>query len=89
MRLIASAYSQRLAAFPDTPTIAEAGLPGFAFVSVAWVSDPGRYAERACRAPSALCAKIVQSAEIGQKYATLGAIQRTSTPEEIPRLPRR
>ncbi len=30
MKLIASAYATRLPAFPDTPTIAEQGLPGFA-----------------------------------------------------------
>jgi tripartite-type tricarboxylate transporter receptor subunit TctC len=83
MRLVASAYSQRLAAFPDTPTIAEQGFPGFALS--AWlglVVPAGTPRERVERL-SALCAKIAQSPEIGQKYATLGAIQRTSSPEEF------
>jgi tripartite-type tricarboxylate transporter receptor subunit TctC len=32
---------------------------------------------------SAAVGKIVQSPEIGQKFATLGALPRTSTPEEF------
>ncbi len=83
MRLIASAYSQRLAAFPDAPTIAEQGFPGFALSAwLGFVAPAGTPKERVERLSAAI-AKIVQSPEIGQRYATMGAIQRTAGPEEF------
>lgn len=83
MRLLASAYSQRIAAFPDTPTIAEQGFPGFSLSAwLGFVVPAGTPKERIERL-SAAVAKIVQSPEIGQKFATLGALPRTANPEEF------
>lgn len=81
MRLIASAYSQRVPAFPDTPTLAEQGFPGFGLAAwLGFVVPTGTPKERV-DALSAAIIKVVQSDEIGQKLATLGVIQRTAGPE--------
>ena len=83
MRLIASAYSQRLAAFPDTPTIAEQGFPGYSLSAwLGFIVPAGTPRERVERLNAAI-SRVVQSPEIGQKYATLGAIQRTAGVEEF------
>ena len=81
MRLIASAYSQRVPAFPDTPTLAEQGFPGFGLAAwLGFVVPTGTPKERV-EALSAAIIKVVQSDEIGQKLAALGVIQRTAGPE--------
>ena len=81
MRLIASAYSQRVAAFPDTPTLAEQGFPGFGLAAwLGFVVPTGTPKERV-EALSAAIIKVVQSDEIGQKLTALGVIQRTAGPE--------
>ncbi len=83
MRLLASAYSQRLAAFPDTPTVAEQGFPGYTLSAwLGFVAPAGTPRDRVERLSAAIT-KIVQSPEIGQRYTTLGAIQRTAGPEEF------
>ena len=81
MRLIASAYSQRVPAFPDTPTLAEQGFPGFGLAAwLGFVVPTGTPKER-IEALSAAIIKVVQSDEIGRKLTALGVIQRTAGPE--------
>jgi tripartite-type tricarboxylate transporter receptor subunit TctC len=81
MRLIASAYSQRVPAFPDTPTLAEQGFPGFGLAAwLGFVVPTGTPKDRV-EALSAAIIKVVQSDEIGQKLATLGVMQRTAGPD--------
>jgi tripartite-type tricarboxylate transporter receptor subunit TctC len=81
LRLIASAYSQRVPAFPDTPTLAEQGFPGFGLAAwLGFVVPAGTPKER-IDALSAAVIKVVQSDEIGQRFAALGVIQRTAAPE--------
>ncbi len=83
MRLIASAYSKRVAAFPDTPTVAE---QGFAEIDLsAWlgivvsVPTPKARIERLGEAINA----IVGSPEMTTKFSNLGAIPRTLGPKEF------
>jgi tripartite-type tricarboxylate transporter receptor subunit TctC len=74
LRLLASAYGTRLPDFADTPTIAEQGFPGFSLSAwlgiVAPVGTPKPRIERL----SVELTKIVQTPEITQKYAALGAL---------------
>jgi tripartite-type tricarboxylate transporter receptor subunit TctC len=76
LRLLASAYGTRLPDFADTPTIAEQGFPGFHLSAwlgiVVPIGTPKTRVERL----SAEFVKIVQTAEIASKYATLGALPR-------------
>ena len=83
MRLLASAYSQRIAAFPDTPTIAEQGYPGFSLSAWLGFVVPAAVPKERVERLSAAIGKVVQSPEIAQRFASLGALQRTSTPDEF------
>jgi tripartite-type tricarboxylate transporter receptor subunit TctC len=81
LRLIASGYSQRVPAFPDAPTLAEQGFPGFGLAAwLGFVVPAGTPTERV-EALSAAIIKVVQSDDIGQKFLALGVIQRTAGPE--------
>ena len=83
MQLIASAYSKRVAAFPDTPTMAE---QGFAEIDLsAWLgivvsaATPKARIERLGEAINA----IVGSPDMVGKFTNLGAIPRTLGPKEF------
>jgi tripartite-type tricarboxylate transporter receptor subunit TctC len=81
MRLIASAYSKRAAAFPDTPTVAEQGFPEVDLS--AWlgiVVAAGTPKERVDRLGAAIN-QIVQSPDIVEKFTSLGAIPRALGPK--------
>jgi tripartite-type tricarboxylate transporter receptor subunit TctC len=81
MRLIASAYSKRVAAFPDTPTVAEQGFPEVDLS--AWlgiVVAAGTPKERVDRLGAAIN-QIVQSPDIVGKFTSLGAIPRALGPK--------
>ena len=81
LRLIASGYSQRVPAFPDTPTLAEQGFPGFGLAAwLGFVVPAGTPKERV-DALSAAIIKVVQSDTISQKFAALGVIPRPAGPE--------
>jgi tripartite-type tricarboxylate transporter receptor subunit TctC len=83
MRLLASAYSKRVASFPDTPTVAEAGYPQVDFS--AWlgvVVAAGTPKARIDQLGAALTA-IAQSPEIEAKFAGLGAMPHPKGPREF------
>jgi tripartite-type tricarboxylate transporter receptor subunit TctC len=83
MRLIASAYGKRVAAFPDTPTVAEQGFPEVDFSAWLGVVVPAATPkERVDRLGSAI-KTIVQSPEIVERFAGLGAIPRDLGPAEF------
>ncbi|MDO8399483.1 MAG: tripartite tricarboxylate transporter substrate binding protein [Bradyrhizobium sp.] len=80
MRLIASAYGKRVAAFPDTPTVAE---QGFAEVDLsAWLGIVASSATPKARVDrlGAAINRIIQSPEISAKFTGLGAIPRDEGP---------
>jgi tripartite-type tricarboxylate transporter receptor subunit TctC len=81
LRLIASGYSQRVPSFPDTPTLAEQGFPGFGLAAWLGFVVPAETSKERVEALSAAIIKVVQSDEIGQKFASLGVIPRTAGPE--------
>ena len=80
MRLIASAYGKRVAAFPDTPTVAE---QGFAEVDLsAWLGIVASAATPKARVDrlGAAINEITRSPEIVAKFSGLGAIPRSEGP---------
>jgi tripartite-type tricarboxylate transporter receptor subunit TctC len=83
LRLIAAGTQKRLPAFPDTPTIAESGFPGFE--AVAWVAlaapagTPRDIRERI----SAETMKAVRSPDFAERLAAIGAVPRPGTPDEF------
>jgi tripartite-type tricarboxylate transporter receptor subunit TctC len=77
LRLLASAYGTRLPDFADTPTIAEQGFPGFSLSAWLGIVAPAGTPKARVEKLSAELVKIVQSPEIGQKYAALGTLPRS------------
>ena len=80
MRLIASAYGKRVAAFPDTPTVAEQGFPEVDLSAwlgiVVAAATPKDRVDRL----GAVINQITQSPEIVEKFTSLGAIPRALGP---------
>jgi tripartite-type tricarboxylate transporter receptor subunit TctC len=83
LRLIASAYSKRVPAFPDTPTVAEAGFPDVdlsAWLGIVVAAATPK--DRIDRLGAAIT-DIVRSPDIVERFAALGAIPRTLGPKEF------
>ena len=83
MRLIASAYGKRVAAFPDTATVAEQGFPEVdlsAWLGIVVAAATPK--ERIDRLGAAINT-IVQSPDVIEKFTNLGAIPRVAGPEEF------
>ncbi len=83
LRLIASAYGERIAAFPDTPTIAEQGFPGFSLSAWIGVVVPAGTPQKRIDLLGAAITNVVQTPDFGQKLAALGALARAKTPAEF------
>lgn len=83
MRLIAVGTTNRLPAFADTPTIGEQGFLGFNASAWLGLLYPAGTPKEMVDRTSAAVAKIVQSPEVGQKFAALGAIPRFAGPAEF------
>jgi tripartite-type tricarboxylate transporter receptor subunit TctC len=83
LRLIAAGTLQRLPFFPDTPTIAEQGFPGFeASTWLALLVPAKTPADRTQRLSEAL-AKVVNRPEMREKFFTLGTIPHSSSAAEF------
>jgi tripartite-type tricarboxylate transporter receptor subunit TctC len=83
MRLIASAYSKRVAAFPDTPTVAEAGFPEVDLSAWLGAVVPAATPKARVDRLAAAIKQIVQSPDIVEKFALLGALPRGLGPKEF------
>lgn len=83
LRLLATAEIERSTLMPDLPTIKEAGYDGISpynwYGILAPAGLPDSIAERIATATS----KIVQTDEIKQKFAALGAEPLVSTPAQF------
>ena len=83
LRLLATAFGQRLPAFADTPTIAEQGFPGFSLSAWLGINVPaGTPKARGAQLEKALVA-IVKLPEVSEKYVALGAVPRTMGSDEF------
>jgi tripartite-type tricarboxylate transporter receptor subunit TctC len=83
MRLIASAYGQRVPSFPDTPTVAEQGFPNVDFA--AWLGIMvvrGTPKERIDRLGEAIV-KVVQTPAMEDKFKSLGTIPHALGPHDF------
>lgn len=64
VRPIAVASAKRLSAFPDAPTIAESGVPGYEATNLAGVLAPARTPDRIVQAIYDAMVKTIRSREI-------------------------
>lgn len=86
LKVLAVAGNTRAAQIPDVPTTREAGLPGVLMdTNYGVVAPKGVPADVLKKLHDAFAAAL-QSAEIKEQFARLGAIATASTPEEYARL---
>ena len=82
VRGLAVTSSTRSPAAPDIPTIAEAGLPGYAFTSWQLVLAPaGTPPEILARIHRAIV-ETMKAPQVQERYAREGTLQRSTSPEE-------
>jgi len=82
VRGLAVTSATRSPAAPDIPTIAESGLPGYAFTSWQLILAPaGTPPEIQARIHRAIV-ETMKSPQVRERYAREGTIQRSTSPEE-------
>jgi tripartite-type tricarboxylate transporter receptor subunit TctC len=85
LRAIAISSAKRMASAPDTPTVAEQGLPGFETGSFQGVVGPlGIPRETVAKLNSEL-SKVLNAQEMKDRFARQGTEVRTDTPDSLGR----
>jgi tripartite-type tricarboxylate transporter receptor subunit TctC len=74
---------KRVAAAPDVPTVSEAGLPGYEFVLYSGILGPKGMSPELVKKINQLFAEVVNSADMRQVYASIGADPIINTPAEF------
>jgi tripartite-type tricarboxylate transporter receptor subunit TctC len=88
LRLIGVTTQNRLAQFPDVPTVSESGLPGFFFNSWFAILAPAGTPKDIVARLNAEVLKAVADPEIRRKLEELGFSVRGTSPEELGTLTR-
>ncbi|MBS0338762.1 MAG: tripartite tricarboxylate transporter substrate binding protein, partial [Proteobacteria bacterium] len=83
LKAIATGNSQRVAAYPDLPTIAESGYPGFETVGWAGFLAPAGTPKEIVMKVNSEIVKILSTNEIKDRFVSLGAELLSSSPEEF------
>jgi len=81
IRGIAVTTAGRLAAFPDLPTVAEAGVPGFEIATWYGIWAPARTPDEIVRRLQASVAEAVGKPEVAARLGALGAEPVASAPD--------
>src|SRR5207237_7959933 len=83
LRALAISSAQRVPSAPDTPTVAEQGLPGFETGSFQGVVGPVGVPRETVAKLNAELNRILATAEMKERFAKLGTEVRTGTPESL------
>lgn len=86
LRALAVTGAQRSASLPDTPTVAEQGVPGFEATAWNGLLAPARTPTTRINKLSAMAAQAAQAPEIKDKLHAMGSEAVGSTPAEFKRL---
>jgi len=86
LRLLATAAAQRFSVIADTPTVAEAGIPGYALYPWLGLFVAGKTPPEIIAKINAEVARIVNSAEVRGRLVPQGIDIATGSPEELARL---
>nr|WP_279387773.1 tripartite tricarboxylate transporter substrate-binding protein [Roseicella frigidaeris] len=81
LRPLAVTTAHRVAAYPELPTIAESGLPGFDIATWYAIWGPPRLPAPIARRLQGAVAEAVARPEVRERLATLGAEPVADTPE--------
>ena len=83
VRLLAVGSPRRLTQFPDVPTVAESGLPGFEFSSAFVIVTPAGTPKDIIARLNGEIVKALAAPEVREKLVGQGFTIRGSTPEEV------
>ncbi|HUQ73980.1 MAG TPA: tripartite tricarboxylate transporter substrate binding protein [Burkholderiales bacterium] len=83
LRALAISSAQRIAAAPDTPTVAEQGLPGFETGSFQGVVGPAGMPRDTIAKLNSELTRILNLPEMKERFAKQGTEVRTGTPESF------
>ena len=83
LRALAISSAQRVPSAPDTPTVAEQGLPGFETGSFQGVVGPVGVPRETVAKLNAELNRILATTEMKERFAKLGTEVRTGTPESL------
>src|SRR5438067_2734668 len=83
LRALAISSAQRVAAAPDTPTVAEQGLPGFETGSFQGVVGPAGMPRASVTKLNSELIKLLNSAEMKERFAKQGTEVRAGAPESL------
>lgn len=89
LRALGISGSQRSSTYPDIPTIAEAGVPGFEVVAWGGLIGPANLPKELVARLNAEVRTALASPAVKERFRTLGAETDPSTPEEFRDLSRR
>ena len=83
VRAIAVTTATRAAMLPDVPTLAESGAPGFDASTVTAILAPAATPRAVITQLNLALSKILSTAPVRDRFATLGADASPSTPEQL------
>jgi tripartite-type tricarboxylate transporter receptor subunit TctC len=83
LKAIAISSGQRVAAAPETPTVAEQGLPGFETGSFQGVVGPAGLPRESVSRLNAELVKLLNTAEMKERFAKQGTDVRAGAPESL------
>jgi tripartite-type tricarboxylate transporter receptor subunit TctC len=83
LKALAISSAQRVPAAPDTPTVAEQGLPGFETGSYQGVVGPKGIPREVTAKLNSELTKVLNAAEMKERFAKQGTEVRTGTPESL------
>lgn len=88
IKLLGVASSKRLPQFPEAPTVAESGLPGFEFNSFFAIAVPAGTPRDIIQRLNAEVVKAANAPDVREKLVAQGFIVKASSPEELARATR-
>jgi tripartite-type tricarboxylate transporter receptor subunit TctC len=83
LRALAISSAKRVAAAPDTPTVAEQGLPGFETGSFQGIVGPAGIPKATVAKLNGELIRVLNTAEMKERLAKLGTEVRAGTPESF------
>jgi tripartite-type tricarboxylate transporter receptor subunit TctC len=86
LRLLATTAGQRFSVIPDTPTVAEAGIPGYALYPWLGLFVPAKTPPEIVARINGEAARILNSPETKAKLTALGIDVATGSPQELDRI---
>ncbi len=83
VRALAATSSQRVPAFPDLPTVAESGVPGYEFTLWLGLAAPAGTADAVIQQLSRALIKTLQARDLQEQLAIQSVDTVSSTPQEL------